>query len=153
MTTTLTPLTPSRLAHMNATANRAYEIATTIFGKTEAQARQLYILGLLHDVGYAFDPADHAHAGGRVLADLGFTTDAVYDHGDPNVGFMDDDLLIVNAADMTTSPTGAPMRMEDRLHDIGERYGADSPHLACARAVADRIERELAKRGLPTSWL
>lgn len=138
---------------MNATANRAYEIATTIFGKTEDQARQLYILGLLHDVGYAFDPADHAHAGGRVLADLGFATDAVYDHGDPNVGVMDDDLLIVNAADMTTSPTGAPMRMEDRLRDIGERYGADSPHLACARAVADRIERELAKRGLPTSWL
>lgn len=153
MTTTLTPLTPSRLAHMNATANRAYEIATTIFGKTEDQARQLYILGLLHDVGYAFDPADHAHAGGKALADLGFTTDAVYDHGDPNVGVMSDDLLIVNAADMTTSPTGAPMRMEDRLRDIGERYGADSPHLACARAIADRIERELAKRGLPTSWL
>lgn len=42
MTATLTPLTPDRLAHMNATANRAYEIATTIFGKTEAQARQLY---------------------------------------------------------------------------------------------------------------
>ena len=153
MTTTLTPLTPNRLAHMNATANRAYEIATTIFGKTEDQARQLYILGLLHDVGYAFDPADHAHAGGRVLADLGFATDAVYDHGDPNVGVMDDELLIVNAADMTTSPTGAPMRMEDRLRDIGERYGADSPHLALAREVADRIKYELAKRGLPTSWL
>lgn len=153
MTATFTPLTPSRLAHMNATANRAYEIATTIFGKTEDQACQLYILGLLHDVGYAFDPADHAHAGGSVLSSLGVTSDAVYDHGDPNVGFMDDDLLIVNAADMTTSPTGAPMRMEDRLNDIGERYGADSPHLACARAVADRIERELAKRGLPTSWL
>lgn len=153
MTTTLTPLTPNRLAHMNATANRAYEIATTIFGKTEDQARQLYILGLLHDVGYAFDPADHAHAGGSVLSGLGVAADAVYSHGDPNVGFMDDDLLIVNAADMTTSPTGAPMRMVDRLRDIGERYGVDSPHLACARAVAERIERELAKRGLPTSWL
>lgn len=153
MTTTLTPLTPDRLAHMNATANRAYEIATTIFGKTEDQARQLYILGFLHDVGYAFDPADHAHAGGRVLADLGFATDAIYDHGDPNVGVMNDDLLIVNAADMTTSPTGAPMRMKDRLRDIGERYGVDSPHLACAHAVADRIKHELAKRGLPSSWL
>lgn len=150
MTTTLTP---NRLAHMNATANRAYEIATTIFGKTEDQARQLYILGLLHDVGYAFDPANHAHAGGKALADLGFTTNAVYDHGDPNVGVMNDELLIVNAADMTTSPTGAPMRMADRLRDIGERYGEDSPHLACARAVADRIKYELAKRGLPTSWL
>lgn len=153
MTTTLTPLTPSRLAHMNATANRTYEIAKTIFGKTEDQARALYILGLLHDVGYAFDPTDHAHAGGRVLIDLGVAADAVYDHGDPNVGFMDDELLIVNAADMTTSPTGAPMRMEDRLRDIGERYGVDSPHLACARAVADRIKYELARRGLPTSWL
>lgn len=153
MTTTLTPLTPSRLAHMNATANRTYEIAKTIFGKTEDQARALYILGLLHDVGYAFDPTDHAHAGGRVLIGLGVAADAVYDHGDPNVGFMDDELLIVNAADMTTSPTGAPMRMGDRLRDIGERYGVDSPHLACARAVADRIKYELARRGLPTSWL
>lgn len=153
MTATLTPLTPSRLAHMNATANRAYEIAKTIFGKTENKARQLYVLGLLHDVGYAFDPDDHAHAGGSVLISLGVEIDAVYDHGDPTVGFMDDELLIINAADMTTSPTGAPMRMEDRLNDIGERYGVDSPQLACARAVADRIKYELARRGLPTSWL
>jgi len=153
MTTNLTPLTPSRLAHMNATANRAYEIATTVFGKTEDRARELYIFGLLHDVGYAFDPTDHAHAGGRVLIGLGVAADAVYDHGDPNVGFMDDELLIVNAADMTTSPTGAPMRMEDRLNDISERYGADSKQFVDARAVADRIEYELVKRGLPTSWL
>lgn len=153
MTATLTLLTPSRLAHMNATANRAYEIAKTVFGKSENKARQLYVLGLLHDVGYAFDPDDHAHAGGSVLISLGVEIDAVYDHGDPTVGFMDDELLIVNAADMTTSPTGAPMRMEDRLNDIGERYGVNSPQLACARAVADRIKYELAKRGLPTSWL
>lgn len=153
MTATLTPLTPSRLAHMNATANRAYEIAKTIFGKSENKARQLYVLGLLHDVGYAFDPDDHAHAGGSVLISLGVEIDAVYDHGDPTVGFMDDELLIVNAADMTTSPTGALMRMEDRLNDIGERYGVNSPQLACARAVADRIKYELVKRGLPTSWL
>lgn len=153
MTTNLTPLTPSRLAHMNATANRAYEIAKTVFGKSENKARQLYVLGLLHDVGYAFDPDDHAHAGGSVLISLGVEIDAVYDHGDPTVGFMDDELLIVNAADMTTSPTGAPMRMEDRLRDIGDRYGADSPQLACARAVADRIKYELARRSLPTSWL
>jgi hypothetical protein len=138
---------------MNATANRAYEIAKTIFGKTEDRARELYVLGLLHDVGYAFDPDDHAHAGGSVLIGLGVAADAVYAHGDPTVGYMNDELLIVNAADMTTSPTGAPMRMEDRLRDIGERYGADSPQLACARAVADRIKYELAKRGLPTSWL
>lgn len=153
MTATLTPLTPSRLAHMNGTANRAYEIAKTVFGKTEDRARELYIFGLLHDVGYAFDPTDHAHAGGRVLIALGVAADAVYDHGDPTVGFMDDELLIVNAADMTTSPTGAPIRMEDRLKDIGDRYGADSPQLACAREVADRIKYELAKRSLPTSWL
>lgn len=153
MTATLTPLTSDRLAHMNATANRAYKIAKTIFGKSENKARQLYVLGLLHDVGYAFDPDDHAHAGGSVLISLGVEIDAVYDHGDPTVGFMDDELLIVNAADMTTSPTGAPMRMEDRLRDIGDRYGADSPQLACARAVADRIKHELARRGLPTSWL
>lgn len=153
MTATLTPLTSDRLAHMNATANRAYKIAKTIFRKSENKARQLYVLGLLHDVGYAFDPDDHAHAGGSVLISLGVEIDAVYDHGDPTVGFMDDELLIVNAADMTTSPTGAPMRMEDRLRDIGDRYGADSPQLACARAVADRIKHELARRGLPTSWL
>lgn len=153
MTATLTPLTPSRLAHMNATANRAYEIAKTIFGKTEDQARALYVLGLLHDVGYAFDPDDHAHAGGSILIGLGVAADAVYDHGDPNVGFMDDELLIINAADMTTSPTGAPMRMEDRLKDIGERYGEDNPRLILAREVADRIKYELARRGLPTSWL
>ena len=99
---TITPLTPSRLAHMNATANRAYEIATTIFGKTEDEARQLYVWGLLHDVGYAFNLDNHAHAGGKVLVDMGLTAYVVYNHGDPTVGIMNDDLLIVNADDMTT---------------------------------------------------
>lgn len=51
-----TPLTENRLKHMNAVANRAYTLAKIMFSKTEYIARKMYIYGLLHDVGYVFDP-------------------------------------------------------------------------------------------------
>lgn len=148
-----TPLTENRLHHMNAVANRAYTLAKIMFGKTEYIARKMYIYGLLHDVGYVFDPSDHAHAGARVLGDMGLDAEPINDHGDPEIEAMSDELLILNIADMTTSPTGETVRMSDRLKDIGERYGYDSKQYVDAYKVAELIYDELAARGIPAVLL
>lgn len=148
-----TPLTDNRLHHMNAVANRAYTLAKIMFGKTEYLARKMYIYGLLHDVGYVFDPSDHAHAGARVLGDMGLDADPINDHGDPMIEAMSDELLILNVADMTTSPTGETVRMSDRLKDIGERYGYDSKQYVDAYKVAELIHDELTARGIPAVLL
>ena len=148
-----TPLTNNRLHHMNAVANRAYTLAKIMFGKTEYLASKMYVYGLLHDVGYVFDPNDHAHAGARVLGDMGLNADPIHDHGDPEIEAMSDELLILNIADMTTSPTGETVRMSDRLKDIGERYGYDSEQYVDAYAVAELIYDELTVRGLPAVLL
>ena len=148
-----TPLTENRLHHMNAVANRAYTLAKIMFSKTEYIARKMYIYGLLHDVGYVFDPNDHAHAGARVLGDMGLDADPIHDHGDPMIKAMSDELLILNIADMTTSPTGETMRMSDRLKDIGERYGYDSKQYVDAYKVAELIHDELTARGIPAVLL
>lgn len=148
-----TPLTENRLKHMNAVANRAYTLAKIMFNKTEYIARKMYIYGQLHDVGYVFDPNDHAHAGARVLGDMGLDAEPIHDHGDPGIEAMTDELLILNIADMTTSPTGETVCMSDRLKDIGERYGHDSKQYVDAYAVADLIYDELAARGIPAVLL
>ena len=113
----------------------------------------MYIYGLLHDVGYVFDPNDHAHAGARVLGDMGLDADPIHDHGDPMIEAMSDELLILNIADMTTSPTGETVRMSDRLKDIGERYGYDSKQYVDAYKVAELIHDELTARGIPAVLL
>lgn len=148
-----TPLTENRLKHMNAVANRAYTLAKIMFNKTEYIARKMYIYGLLHDVGYVFDPNDHAHTGARVLGDMGLDAKPIHDHGYPGVEAMSDELLILNIADMTTSPTGETVRMSDRLKDIGERYGHDSKQYVDAYAVAELIYDELTARGIPAVLL
>ena len=148
-----TPLTNNRLHHMNAVANRAYTLAKIMFSKTEYIARKMYIYGLLHDVGYVFDPSDHAHAGARVLGDMGLDAEPIHDHGDPEIEAISDELLILNIADMTTSPTGETVRMSDRLKDIGERYGYDSKQYVDAYKVAELIHDELTARGIPAVLL
>lgn len=147
------PLTENRLKHMNAVANRAYTLAKIMFNKSEYVARKMYIYGLLHDVGYVFDHSDHAHAGARVLGDMGLDAEPIHDHGDPSIEAMSDELLILNIADMTTSPTGETVRMSDRLKDIGERYGYDSKQYVDAYKVAELIYDELTARGIPAVLL
>lgn len=138
---------------MNAVANRAYTLAKIMFSKTEYIARKMYIYGLLHDVGYVFDPNSHAHAGARVLEEMGMDAEPIHDHGDPDVEAISDELLILNIADMTTSPTGETVRMSDRLKDIGERYGYDSKQYVDAYKVAELIHDELTARGIPAVLL
>ena len=59
-----------------------------------------------------------------------------------------DELLILNLADMTTSPDGKPITIDQRLEDIENRYGTDSVQATKARKLAKRIKEELAKRDL-----
>ncbi len=72
----------------------------------------------------------------------------LFDHGNPDIENWTDELLILNIADMTTSPDGKPITTNQRLEDIENRYGTDSIQATKARKLAKRIKEELAKRNL-----
>ncbi len=144
-------LSDSRLFHMRGVAYKSYELARNVFKMEEDVARGLFVMGLTHDFAYAFvkDQADHEHEGGRILELSGFNwANSVFNHGDPDVDDWTDELLILNLADMTTSPNGEPITINQRLEDIKNRYGTDSAQATKARKLAKRIKEELVKRNL-----
>lgn len=64
----------NRLLHMRQVAARAQEISVEIFGWPEHKARSMFILGFLHDIGYAFssDQRQHEELGGEYLHEIGY---------------------------------------------------------------------------------
>ena len=115
-------LEKDRLLHMGKAGERAAQIALALTGD-ESFAEEMFIAGLLHDVGYAFaDAKRHGVAGGQVLARCGFKyADAVSRHGSGESLSLAE--IIINLADMTTSKTGEQVSMEGRLAEIEKRFG------------------------------
>ena len=144
-------LSDSRLFHMRGVAYKSYNLAREVFKMKEDVARSLFVMGLTHDFAYAFvkNQTDHEHEGGRILEISGFNwANSVFNHGDPNVDNWTDELLILNLADMTTSPDGNPITIGQRLEDIENSSGTDSIQATKARKLNKRIKEELAKRNL-----
>ena len=144
-------LSDSRLFHMRGVAYKSYNLAREVFKMKEDVARSLFVMGLTHDFAYAFvkNQTDHEHEGGRILELSGFNwANSVFNHGDPDVDDWTNELLILNLADMTTSPDGKPITIDQRLEDIENRYGTNSIQATKARKLTKRIKEELAKRNL-----
>lgn len=149
-------ITPDRLKHGLGVARRCEELALSLFHWSEMTAREMFLLGYIHDIGYEWvdDQRDHERVGGFLTQSVGLAySDAIRDHGNPDIGVMDDVLLLLNIADMTTSPTGEPVTLVKRLDSIKERYGLDSEQYLRALDMAQRLISELNEKGLGTRML
>ena len=99
---------------------------------------EMYVCGLLHDVGYLDGRADHEKSGSALLLGMGLKEEyanAILYHGTKpcNVPkeIMDNPLTrrvltLMYEADMQIDYKGHNVGFEGRLKDIGERYGKDS---------------------------
>ena len=137
-------ISDDRIHHMLAVATRMEEAVSknrTRFG-FDASPEDAFVLGFLHDIGYAFvdEPKDHAKTGGLILKSQGYKYwREVYYHGIPYSGYSSKLLTLLNQVDLTTGPTGEYMTFEERLQDIGNRYGKDSWQLQDAMRLADSL--------------
>jgi putative nucleotidyltransferase with HDIG domain len=158
-----------RLRHSAAVAARAHSLADTV---PDDQRDLLVAAAWLHDVGYAealrdtgFHPVDGArflrstrwepsvcdlvahHSGSRFvavirgldsqLAEFAWAQNAVSD--------------ALTIADQTIGPNGRPLSLEDRMQDMLDRHGPDSPNArahpqrrAYFRAALERVSSRLA---------
>lgn len=137
-------LEKDRLLHMGKAGERAAEIALSLTGD-ESFAEEMFVSGLLHDVGYAFaDAKTHGVAGGKVLERCGFKySTAIARHGS-GVSLSLAEAMI-NLADMTTSKTGVQVSMEDRLAEIENRFGAASREYRLALVTASCALRDIGR--------
>lgn len=129
---------------MGKAGERAAEIALALTGD-KSFAEEMFIAGLLHDVGYAFaDASTHGEAGGKALSRCGFKyAGAVSRHGSGVSSSLAE--AIINLADMTTSKTGEQVSMERRLAEIEKRFGANSRQYRLALLTSSRALRDVCR--------
>lgn len=132
---------------MRQVARNCYLIGEKVFGFGETQLKRIYILGYLHDIGYAFDPDNHAESAGEVLETLGYLdSEIIRMHGDSNPPIFPEELIVLNIADMTSGPKGGIVTFDNRLDDIAYRYGKESKQYKDAYKLAGKLKEKLKER-------
>ncbi len=121
--------------------NHCRAVAEFLFNHTTLTDRrdEMYVLGLLHDIGYLYGPEGHSKSGGELLKRLGYADwSPVYKHGNPNEysSIMTDEL---NWADMQIDHTGQLVGFTKRLESIKERYGEASKQYYNSKRIVDDL--------------
>jgi HD superfamily phosphodiesterase len=128
-------ITENRSRHILGVARKANLLAQKLKLNDNLYAEDMFLLGLLHDIGYEFNPSNsnHAATGGEILKRSGYKYwKEVALHGDETVEQMTDELFILNCADMTTGPNGEDFSFDERLEELAHRFGKESsPYQKC----------------------
>ena len=105
-------ITTNRVKHSLAVAVKMRELALTDYKKYPVNPDDAFILGMLHDVGYAFseNQETHANKGGIVLKAQNYKYwQEVYYHGIPQEEYDSPMLQLLNYVDMITNSVKAAL--------------------------------------------
>ena len=122
-------ISESRWQHILGVARKAKILADKLKPNNVQYAEDMFLLGMLHDMGYEFmeSNASHAYVGGEILKRNNYQFwSEVSLHGDETVKNMSDELFILNCADMSTGPNGENFTFDERLEEIASRFGKDA---------------------------
>ena len=146
-----------RARHMFGVAEYMYHNAD----KYDLEPDKMYVLGLLHDIGYIHGKPKHEVRGAEILRLIGLspTNDLVHVvscHGLTPYEYMHlytvtsdeipKEVLLLWEADMHVDLTGEDVGYSARLADVVHRYGKDSkPYEICSETVEFLKELEKDK--------
>lgn len=143
-------ITQNRWQHILGVARKAKMLAEKLKPDNAQYAEDMFLLGVMHDLGYEFmeSNASHAAVGGKILKRNNYQYwQEVALHGDETVENMSDELFILNCADMMTGPNGEDFTFEERLEEIADRFGKDAaPYQKCVIEVQKLKADERYKR-------
>lgn len=132
-------ISENRWQHILGVARKAKILALKFKPDNTKYSEDMFILGVMHDLGYEFVESNTSHAavGGEILKRSGYKYwQEVSLHGDETVENMSDELFILNCADMMTGPNGEDFTFEERLKEISSRFGESSvPYKKCVIEV------------------
>ena len=94
---------------------------------------EMYLLGLVHDIGYVYGKSDHEQKGAELLGLDSYYGKFVQAHGMTPQEYKNrydsdipKEMILLWTADMTVDLSGNPVGFKARLDDIGRRHGIDS---------------------------
>ena len=150
-------ITKSKIMHMHAVAEFMYKHAKE-YG-LEHYEESMYVLGLLHDIGYIRKKKNHAKSGEEILKILigqnNFYVECIADHGltpkeyalkynikTNQIPFV---MMLLWAADMSVDREGKEVGFNKRLKDIKDRYGENSKEYKNSQETVQWLESEAKK--------
>lgn len=138
-------ITLDRLKHSLAVTRKMKRIAELNPNKYTTTPDELFILGLLHDVGYDFCEVQKEHniVGGLLLKKEGYKFwKEIYYHGVPQTDYNSPELSLLNFVNMTIGPDSTGVTVEERLYDIAKRYGDSSVQYIEALKLVKQINSD-----------
>ncbi|MBR2762154.1 MAG: HD domain-containing protein [Solobacterium sp.] len=126
-------ISDDRIAHMHGVAEWMYRHAEE-FGCEDKN--KMYLLGLIHDVGYVFGKSNHEQTGADIIGPGTFLGDLVRNHGLSPKEYMElhgcseeeipRELILLWTADLIVDAKGNTVGFRGRLEDIWDRHGLGS---------------------------
>ena len=117
------------LKHSRTVAKRMSDFVMENRDAFTCSHEEMFVLGMLHDIGYAFtdDQPEHAKVAGEFLREEGYRYwREVYYHGIPQTEYDSVELRLLNYIDITTGYGGEIMSAEERIDEITAKYGVSS---------------------------
>lgn len=119
----------------------------------------MYTIGLLHDIGYLTGRVGHEQSGANILSAIGVDDDirfTIAHHGENpykvqeefGKGNITPEFVLVLEADMSINARGNRVGFENRLKDIGNRYGEDHIAYDTVQANIKFIKEYQAEHGI-----
>ena len=118
----------NRLRHMYGVGREMYRYAKEVLNWPEEKAREMYILGLLHDAGYEFNKDDcgHGYEAADILERCGYRyADEIRNHSYV-IARPSNELKLLWYADQVIDGKGHKVTFGKRLDDIAKRHGKES---------------------------
>lgn len=144
-------ISKNRILHMHGVAEYMYKHAPE-YG---LDPERMYILGLLHDIGYVHSKYNHEKNGAMMLRRVGYVdADLVENHGNnptdyvndfiPSARLMPKELVLLWEADMLIDSKICPGEVVDfdtRLSETARKAGIDSPQYKNKKAKIEWLKK------------
>lgn len=138
----------NRELHMFCVANYMYQNAE----KYNLDKNEMYLLGLMHDIGYLIDEKNHEEIGGEFLKSQNYKyADFIKYHAilpsrymklkDCTKEEIPKELILLWTADMSIDLNGKNIGFDERLKDIGLRHGKDSTAYKNSEKMIDWLKK------------
>ena len=138
----------NRELHMFGVANYMYQNAE----KHNLDKNEMYLLGLMHDIGYLIDEKNHEEIGGEFLKSQNYKyADFIKNHAilpsiymklkDCTESEISKELILLWTADMSIDLNGKNIGFDERLKDIGLRHGKDSTAYKNSEKMIDWLKK------------
>ena len=145
-------ITNERMAHMHGVAEWMYEHAEEYDCENKDE---MYLLGLIHDIGYIYgNKEEHEQKGAELLGLNTYYGKFVQAHGLTPQEYMDcngcfdseipNEMILLWTADMMVDSKGNVVGFKARLDDIEQRYGIDSESYRICKEIMLWLENRKA---------